>query len=289
MDIIKRYFLGKAIQGCTPKTAETYGHILRTFFDTTGRHVKDVVPDDIRVFMARKKIGGVSDSYLALIHRTLSSFFTWCASEDIIEKNPMARVEKVKVRKKVEAALDDEQLEMLRYIVKTKRNKAIVEFLYSTGCRVSEACSIKRSDINFDEGTIEVLGKGRKYRTVYLSKRCKFALQDYLNSRTDGLDALFVSDFSNAKGGLEAYQNQHVGVQPLQPAGMRDLFKAASRKCGFRVHPHLLRKTVATHALKRGMPIDQVKTMLGHESIATTTIYAQTQQEEVKHSHEKFV
>lgn len=286
-EIVQKFFLAKAIQGCTVGTARTYNAFLSAFLKDVPRHIKDITTDDIRLYIAIKKMNNCKDAYLATIHRVLSSFFTWCTAEGIIQVNPMLRVEKIKVRKKIEAALTDEQMEMIRYACRSKRESALVEFLYSTGCRISEACQLKRTDIDFEKGEVEVLGKGRKYRKVYLTQRAKFALKAYLDSRTDNNEALFVSDLTQLKGGLKNYTSADV---PLQITGAQDLIRRIGKRCGLNgIHPHLFRKTVATHALRNGMPIDQVRLMLGHEDIATTTIYAQTHTDDVKRAHEKFV
>lgn len=291
-DIVSRFFLAKAIQGCTPRTAETYSAIIKHFLNGVRKHIVDITTDDIRIYLAKKKLDQASDSYLATIHRTLSSFYSWCVTEEIIQKNPMLRVEKVRIRKKTEDPLTEEQLESIRYAARTKREKALVEFLYSTGCRISEAISLNRDDVNFDTCEIDVLGKGRKWRKVYLTQRAKFALQDYLNSRTDKSPALFGYDYSMVPDYLMNERNMSLknGLDGrLTVSNAEQIIRKLGKRCGIKIHPHLLRKTVATIALQKGMPIDQVRQMLGHETIATTTIYAQTRKEEVKSAHEKFV
>ena len=291
-EIVTRFFLAKAIQGCTTRTAETYSAIIKYFLNGLRKHIVDITTDDIRIYLAKKKVNQASDSYLATIHRTLSSFFSWCATEEIIQKNPMLRVEKVRIRKKTEDPLTEEQLESIRYAARTKREKALVEFLYSTGCRISEAISLNRDDVNFDTCEIDVLGKGRKWRKVYLTQRAKFSLQDYLNSRTDKSPALFGYDYSMVPDYLMNDRNMSLknGLDGrLTVSNAEQIIRKIGKRCGIKIHPHLLRKTVATIALQKGMPIDQVRQMLGHETIATTTIYAQTRKEEVKSAHEKFV
>lgn len=290
-EIIRRFFLAKAIQGCTPRTAETYSNIIKYFLNVVRKHIIDITTDDIRLYLAKKKANRASDAYLATIHRTLSSLFGWCATEEIIQKNPMLRVERIRIRKKTEDPLSEEQLESIRYAARTKRERALVEFLYSTGCRISEAVSLNRSDINFDTCEIDVLGKGRKWRKAYLTQRAKFALQDYLDSRTDKSPALFGYDFSMVPDYLQKNSiSMKNGMDGRLTASNAELIlRKIGKRCGLRIHPHLLRKTVATIALQKGMPIDQVRQMLGHESIATTTIYAQTKKEEVKSAHAKFV
>lgn len=291
IEIVNRFFLAKAVQGCTPKTLELYKRNLSLGIQTMNKHIKDIEADDVRLYLARKKMQKVSSSYLANIHRTFSSFFTWATAEGWVEKNPMLRVEKIKVKFKPEEALSDEQMEQVRYSCRTKREKALVEFLYSTGCRIAEACALNISDINFEDDECQVLGKGQKYRTVYLSQRCKFALKDYLDSRKDKHPALFGYDFDPIQGEhMRLKQIEKFGADGrLVPDEARQVIKRIGIRAGFRLHPHLLRKTVATQALRRGMPIEEVRVMLGHESISTTTIYAQTQQDAVKQSHKKYV
>ena len=291
LEILNRFFLAKAVQGCTEKTLWQYKTNLTYCFRMMNKHIIDVTADDVRILLAKKKIDKVSDARLASLQRALSSFYNWAAAEELIEKNPMIRVEKVKVHRIPEAALTDEQMEQLRYCCKTKREKALLEFLYSTGCRISEACALNIHDIDFENEQVQVLGKGKKYRTVYLSQRCKYALKDYLDSRKDHFPALFNYDWDDMRGsGLKTLQREKYGENGyLSPDQARTIIKHLGIRAGFRVHPHLLRKTVATLALQKGMPIDEVRLMLGHESIETTTIYAQTKEETVKQSHKKYV
>ena len=291
IDIFNRFFLAKAVQGCTERTLQLYKINLTRLFRDMNKHIKDVTPDDIRICLARYKMRNMSSSYLANLHRCLSSFYTWATAEEHVEKNPMLRVEKIKIHRKPEEALTDEQMEAVRYCCKTKREKALVEFLYSTGCRIAEACALNRTDVDFEHDEVQVLGKGKKYRTVYLSQRCKFALKDYLSSRVDNHPALFGYDFDPMVGaGIKQAQIDKLGIDGrLVPDQARNVIKHIGRRAGLRLHPHLLRKTVATQALQRGMPIEEVQVMLGHNSIATTTIYAQTLDDKVKQSHKKFV
>lgn len=294
VEILNRFFLAKAVQGCSRNTLELYKRNLTQGIKSINKHIRDITADDIRIYLARKKIHKVSSAYLANIHRTFSSFFTWATAEEWVEKNPMLRVEKIKVKSNPESALSDEKMEMVRSSCRTPRERALVEFLYSTGCRVSEALALNISDIDFDKNESQVHGKGDKYRIVYISMRAKFLLMEYIKSRTDDNPALFVSDYQNCPGfkdgkGAAVKLFEKYGTTRVQKDSVGQLFQRISKRVGFRVHPHLMRKTVATHVLSRGMPIDEVRVMLGHESIATTTIYAQTQQDAVKSSHEKFV
>lgn len=297
VQLLSRFCLAKGVQGLSKKTLDLYAKNIGKFLQTAGKHIKEVAPDDVRVYLAKKKIGGASDNYLANILRSLSSFYSWLEKEDLIEKNPVARVETIKIHKKVRNALTDDQMEAVRHAVTTKRDKALVEFLYSTGCRVSEACSVKIQDINFDTLELIVTGKGNKQRTVYLSQRAKYLLQDYLSSRDDHYPWLFTRTYEGLpekvaetfKKGHELSPNTITPEGALNKSSVEQVLRKVSRKLGFRVHPHLIRKTMATAALRKGMPIERIRVLLGHDSIATTTIYAQTSQNEVKLDHEKYV
>lgn len=291
-DIIRRFFLAKAIQGCTEDTAKTYKNFLEIFTKAVRKHIVDITTDDIRLFFAVKKMNKASDGYLVTLYHVLGSFFGWLYQEELIQVNPMLRVEKIKLRKKPEEPLTEEQMEELRHHARTKRETALIEFLYSTGCRISEAVRLNRDDVDLDNREVNVLGKGRKWRKVYLTHRAKYALADYLNSRTDKSEALFGYDFSMVPEYLK--QNNIVMSQTgedgrLTKDAAADLIRKIGRRAGIRVHPHLFRKTVATISLRKGMPIDQVRMMLGHESIQTTTIYAQINSSEVKAAHDRYV
>ena len=297
VQLLSRFCLAKGVQGLSKKSLDLYAKNIGKFLQASGKHIKEVAPDDVRVYLAKKKIGGASDNYLANILRSLSSFYSWLEKEDLIEKNPVTRVEPIKIHKKVRNALTDDQMEAVRHAVTTKRDKALVEFLYSTGCRVSEACSVKIQDINFDTLELIVTGKGNKQRTVYLSQRAKYLLQDYLSSRDDHYPWLFTRSYESLpekvaetfKKGHELNPNTITPEGALNKSSVEQVLRKVSRKLGFRVHPHLIRKTMATAALRKGMPIERIRVLLGHDSIATTTIYAQTSQNEVKLDHEKYV
>ena len=291
-DIIRRFFLAKAIQGCTEATATTYRTFLEIFTKEVRKHIVDITTDDIRLFFAIKKVNKASDGYLVTIYHVLGSFFGWCYQEKLIPENPMLRVEKIKLRKKLEEPLTEEQMEELRHHARTKRELALIEFLYSTGCRISEVVSLNRDDVDLDNREANVLGKGRKWRKVYLTHRAKYALADYLNSRTDKSEALFGYDFSLVPEYLRqknVVMNQTGEEGRLSKAAAADLIRRLGLRAGIKVHPHLFRKTMATISLQKGMPIDQVRMMLGHESIQTTTIYAQTNTSEVKAAHDRYV
>ncbi|MBQ6577193.1 MAG: tyrosine-type recombinase/integrase [Bacteroidales bacterium] len=293
-EIIGKFFVAKAVQGCTESTLNTYKTILKMALSAIGKHVRDVSADDIRIFLAKKKVDGCSSAYLAIIYRTLNSLYSWCRKQDLVPANPMDRVERVKVRNRKEEALSVEQMEHVRSAARTARIKALVEMLYSTGCRVSELCALNRTDVDWEKMEVTVLGKGRKYRTVYITQRAKYAYFDYLKVRKDKSPALFGYEPDLGTLDIEKmFSSQGREYRPdegrLSPDEARGILRKLGEACGFRLHPHLFRKTVATHALQKGMPIDEVRIMLGHDSIATTTIYAQTLNEDVKDAHKKFI
>lgn len=284
--IFQKFFVAKAVEGLSQSSLKYYNVIISNFLLKVGKHIKDIETDDVRVYLAFKKMEKVSDNTLNNIRRVLSSFFSWCTEESIIHKNPMLRIKGVRQTKKIRKPFTDDEMELLRSSARTKRDKAIVEFLFSTGCRVSEMISVNRDDLDLTAGQLDVLGKGRKYRTVYLSSRCKIALIEYLATREDNLDALFISTW-------EGFRNPDIKNQNSQRMS-RSAVEIMVRTLGKRVkienvHPHRFRRTAATTALKRGMPLEQVQKFLGHESIQTTTIYAQSTNDEVKQSHERFM
>lgn len=284
--IISKFFIAKAVEGLCQSSLDYYRVILRAFILQVGKHIKEIVTDDIRVYLAYKKINECSDNTLNNIRRTLSSFFTWCTEEGIIERNPILRIKGVRQVKKLKKPLSEDDMENLRAMTKNKRNRAIIEFLFSTGCRVSEMTNVNRADVDWVNGQVDVLGKGRKYRTVYLSARCKIALQEYINSRTDTLEALFLSDYE----GMCSQIKDTKQLSRISKGAVEIMLRNLGKKAGIpNVHPHRFRRTAATTALKRGMPIEQVQKMLGHESIQTTTIYAQSTNDEVKLAHEKYI
>lgn len=285
-NIYKRFFVAKAVEGLCGSSLSYYKSIIQSFILKANKHIVDITTDDVRVYLAFKKLDKLSDNSLNNIRRVLSSFFSWCAEEGFISKNPMLRIKGVRQTHKIKRPLSEDDMEKLRYYASTKRNKAIIEFLFSTGCRVSEMVNINRNDIDLQNGQVDVLGKGKKYRTVYISPRCKLALEEYLKSRTDDIDALFISDYE----GMGKWIAETKEPRRITREAVEIMLRNLGKRTGIEhVHPHRFRRTVATTALKRGMPIEQVQKMLGHTSIQTTTIYAQSTNDEIKLSHEKYI
>lgn len=284
--LLNKFIVSKAVEGLSEKSLETYRTVISCFLKATNKYIKDITTDDIRLYIAYKKINNTSGNYINLIRRSLSSLFQWCVDNEEMEANPVRRIKSIRVEKKIRNPFTEDEMEILRCKSNNIRNKAIIEFLYSTGCRVSEMCNANRIDVNFEMGKVTVLGKGKKYRDVYLSSRCKAVLKEYLDSREDNSQALFVSlpeNFGRNKVGNKNYER-------LTTSGVEVMLRTLGKNCGIdNVHPHRFRRTAATLALKRGMPIEQVQKMLGHESIETTTIYAKSNMADVQASHNKFI
>ncbi len=283
-DMLKGFFIAKAAQGLSERSLLVYRDCLKRFIAEVGKHIKDINTDDVRIYLTKKRIDGSSASYIDTIRRYLSSFFKWLRRERMIDENPIERIPNIRVARKIERPFSEEQLESLRVAAKSIRNKCIIEFLYSTACRVDEMTKLNRQDIDFDNNQALVNGKGGKERFVYFSSRCKMLLLDYLKSRTDTLDALFVSDWSDWKSG------SHGETQRISNSCVRDVTKKCGKIANIEnCHPHRFRKTAATLAMKRGMKITDVQRMLGHSDIKTTTIYAITLDDDVKTAHEKYI
>ena len=285
-EMLKRFFVAKATEGLTDNSLETYRRMLAMIFKKFSKHIKDISTDDIRLLMASMRVEKKSTAYQNFVRRILCSFFKWITQEGYIDKNPMLRIPSVREQKKIKKPLTEEELEQLRLNAGSLRNECIIEFLYSTGCRVSEMLSLDRDDVNLVENEVMVLGKGKKYRMVYLSPRCSALLKKYLSERKDNGEALFVADYSNWKNRNMDYRTGH----RLDKCSVGELLRAIGKKCNIpNVHPHRFRRTTATLALKRGMKITDVQRMLGHSDIKTTTIYAISNDEEVKREHEKYL
>ena len=282
IELITRFFVAKATAGLSEKSLAYYKFVLQKSLLRIGKRLKNIDTDDIRAYLTMRRMEKVSNATLDNERRILSSFFTFLNDEGLINKNPTKRVEKVKQKKTRKLPFTEEEMENIRMAAKNDRDRAIIEFLYSTGCRVSEMVALNISDIDFKKREVLVLGKGNKERTVFLSPRCVATLHLYLNGRKDKNPALFVSDGIRSQHKKDKFR--------FTAAGVEDMIRKAGRKCGIeKAHPHRIRRTTATFALRRGMPIEQVSKMLGHESLETTTIYASSTVEEVKMSHEKFL
>jgi site-specific recombinase XerD len=241
------------------------------------KNVSEYTTEDIRAYLAvfqrKHKSSKVT---IDNIRRIFSSFFAWLEEEDFILKSPVRRIHKVKTGTQVKEVLTDENLELLRDKCKNIRDLAIIDLLSSTGIRVGELVKLNRNDINFAERECIVFGKGNKERIVYFNARAKIHLQEYLKTRKDKNQALFVS-----------LAKPHTR---LQISGVETRLRELGRRVKLpRVHPHKFRRTLATMAIDKGMPVEQVQKLLGHVKIDTTMHYAMVNQTNVKLSHRKFI
>lgn len=275
--IVRRFLTVKHLAGCSAETIKTYRFYLQKLILNLRRPLQDLDTNDLRCFLAEyKEKRKVSNVTLENIRLCLSSFFVWLHEEGLIAKNPMRRISRIKADKVIKKPFSGEEMERIRMNCHRERDLAILEFLYSTGVRVSEAVRLDRNQINFYDGECMVFGKGNKERTVYLNSKASIHIQNYLNSRTDNNPALFV-------GCKSPYKR-------LSKEGIEAILRRIGRTSGIdHVHPHRFRRTMATNALNRGMPIQEVKELLGHEKMDTTMIYCTVMQDNIKLSHKKYI
>ena len=275
--LLDRFLTAKEVEGCSPKTIAYYQSTLTHMANSLAKPYPQISSDDLRRYLNEyESKRSVSKVTIDNIRRILSSFFSWLEDEDFILKSPVRRIHKVKTAKVVKDTYTDEALELMRDSCTTTRDLAIIDLLASSGMRVGEMVMLNREDIDFNERECVVIGKGNKERLVYFDARTKIHLQNYLNERTDTNPALFVS--------LKAPHDRLMigGVE----ARLRELGKRLSLP---KVHPHKFRRTLATSAIDKGMPIEQVQQLLGHQKIDTTMHYAMVKQHNVKLAHRKFI
>lgn len=275
---LKEEFLSaKQVEGCSERSVNYYSSTLDNLIKTLEKPFNQIETEDLRVYLSEyQKKNDASKQTIDNIRRILSSFFTWLEDEDYILKSPVRRIHKIKTMKQVKETYSDEALERLRDNCKTIRDLALIDMLASTGMRVGELVKLNRVDVDFVNRECVVLGKGAKERVVYFDARTKLHLQNYLNSRTDDNDALFVSL-------LEPHNR-------LEIAGVEIMLRKLGRSLEInKVHPHKFRRTLATRAIDKGMPIEQVQKLLGHQKIDTTMEYAIVDQQNVKNSHKKYL
>lgn len=275
--LLTKFMSAKRVEGCSVKTLNYYQSVLLKLFSMVPVSVLHMKTEHIRSYLSayadRTKC---SKSNLDNIRRILSSFFTWLEEESYILKNPVRRIHKIKVDKMVKETYSDEAMERMRDECHCLRDLAIIDLLASSGMRVGELVRLNREDIDFDNRECIVFGKGSKERPVYFDARTKIHLKNYLDSRTDDNPALFVSL-------LKPYNR-------LQISGVEIRLRSLGRELGIpKVHPHKFRRTLATRAIDKGMPIEQVQRLLGHTQIDTTMQYAMINQKNVKASHQKYI
>ena len=274
---VELFLSAKRIEGCSEKSLKYYKATIEMMIVTVGKNIKHIETDDIRRYLTEyQKNKKSSKVTIDNIRRILSSFFSWLEDEDYILKSPVRRIHKVKTVTNIKETYSDEALELMRDNCTELRDLAIIDMLASTGMRVGEMVLLNRNDIDFNERECIVFGKGSKERVVYFDARTKIHLQNYLESRTDDNPALFVS--------LKAPHKR------LQIGGIETRLREFGKQLGLnKVHPHKFRRTLATMAIDKGMPIEQLQQLLGHRKIDTTLQYAMVKQSNVKIAHRKYI
>ncbi|GAA0107397.1 site-specific tyrosine recombinase/integron integrase [Clostridium tertium] len=272
------YFLAtKKLEGLSPRTLRNYEYILRKLQNTFYKPVGTITTADIKMLMyaeAEKK----SPSSMNTFMTPIKLFFTWLQNEEFIIKNPCASIKPAKEPKRMRKPLTEEQVEILRDCMLTRREKAILEFFLSTGCRLSEALNVKIKELDFNNKTLLVIGKGNKERKVYFTERCKRALLNYIKDRKDNCEYLFITD-------RKPYRK-------LSTRGMEVIVNKMQQKSGLdrNIHPHIFRHTFATHALRSGMKPEVIQQILGHEDVGITLkVYAKLAESDVEHSYRMLV
>ena len=276
-EILNKFISSKEIEGCSVRTLKYYKDNISKMLDTVNLPINEITTETLRNYLSNYKNNSTAGMVtIDNIRRTLSSFFAWLENEDYIIKSPVRRIHKVKAIKKVKETLTDENLEKLRDTCSNVRDLAILELLISTGMRVGELTRLNIADMNFQERSCIVLGKGNSEREVYFSAKSKMYIKKYLETRTDNNEALFVSL-------IKPYNR--LGI-----SGIEIVIRNLGRKANInKVHPHKFRRTMATMAIDKGMPIEQVQKLLGHIKIDTTMEYAMVNQNNVKNSHRKYI
>lgn len=276
-NLVESFIAAKRLEGCSERTLSFYRNTINKMCESIDKRIKAITTEDLRGYLSGyQNSNSVSKVTIDNIRRNLSSFFSWLEDENYILKSPVRRIHRVKASTSVKETYSDEDLEKLRDSCTEIRDLALIDILASTGMRVGELVRLNRADIDFNERECVVFGKGDKERIVYFDARTKIHLQNYLNERLDDEEALFVS--------LKAPFTR------LEIGGVETRLKKLGEALNIdKVHPHKFRRTMATTAIDKGMPIEQVQKLLGHEKIDTTLHYAMVKQSNVKNAHRKYI
>lgn len=276
-DMINSFISSKQVEGCSERTIKYYKEIIEKFVNDFDKSIKQISTNEIRNYLSEyKDNSSCGSTTIDNIRRVLSSFFSWLEDEDYIMKSPVRRIHKIKTAVVVKEVLTDENLERLRDECENIRDLSLVELLISTGMRVGELVNLNINSINFEDRSCIVLGKGNKEREVYFDAKTKLHLKEYISKRNDSNDALFVS-----------MREPH---RRLSISGIELIIRTLGINSNIsKVHPHKFRRTLATMAIDKGMPVEQVQKLLGHVKIETTMHYALVNQSNVKISHRRYI
>lgn len=274
---LQAYIIAKKVEGKSDKTLINYTRTITNFIYFTAKPVLDVQKGDVLAFLHSKQLAGVKDSTVDNIRIVINAFYSWLVAEEYMDKNPCSHISAIKHEKNTRHPLSAVEMEKLRNACKDKMERAIIEVLYSTGCRISELANLKIQDVDLTTKEVHLFGKGKKHRTSYLNARAAVALVEYWNDRK-GESEYVICESRKPYGAISprSYQKR-----------IKDLRDRAGIES--KVTPHVIRHTTATDAIDKGMPIEQVQKLLGHEDIATTLIYAKVKSENVRQGHQKFI
>ena len=279
-EIVKLFIVCKKIEGLSQRTLDTYMRQLCIFFRSVNKSFIQISANDIRVYLYKyQQDRGCSNRSLDKYRGYLSTFFTWAVDEGYIDRNPMRTIQPIKFEKKPRQNLTQLELEYLRCACETPREKAIIEFLYSTGCRVAELAALKKTDVDWNARSVHLFGKGKKHRTSFINAKAEVSLQAYLDTRSDDCDFLFVTERKPYKGLTTA------AVQKI----VRKVAARTANQIQKNVTPHVLRHTTATMAMQSGMPIVDISKLLGHTKVDTTMIYTHVNTIDVQAGHRKHI
>ena len=277
LQFLQLFLVRKKTEGKSVRTLEQYQLHLSKLLQDLNKPLDKITEDDLFLYLARyQKTRNVSNTYLDNMRLVFSSFFTWCNNKGYISKNPTIGLEPIKSEKKIKKPFSDEELEKLRRACIQERDLALIEFLYSTGVRASELVTLNRDDIDLNSKNVIVYGKGSKEREVYLTATACLHLKEYLKTRNDDNEALFVTT-------RKPYNR-------LTVAGLEHILKDLGKSAGVeKCHPHRFRRTMATNVLRKGAPLEEVKELLGHTKLDTTMSYCTINKDNVKHTHQRLM
>lgn len=271
-DLLKAFIDAKTVEGRSEKTINRYAYILEKFINTAGVPAQKITSEQIRSYLVSERERGLSGRSSEGLRQVLSSFFGWACKEGLIRRNPMGNIGAIRYKKEIKLPFSELEMDTIKHSCESKRDRAIVYFLESTGCRVGEVCDLKRDSIDFQNREVKVLGKGNKERIVYMSEVACSVVKDYLDSRTDDYDGLFTGKRGN-----------------LTTNGLRAILNQIESRCGVgNIHPHRFRRTLATKLIDRGMSIQEVAFILGHSNINTTMTYVFVDKINVKNAYDKY-
>ena len=276
-EFLKMFLAAKSIEGCSERTIKYYRMTIQNLLSVVKTNVRKITTEEIREYLSDyQKINNCSNVTIDNVRRNISSFFSWLEEEDYILKSPMKRIHKIKTKTVVKNTISDEGIEKLRDHCRERRDLAIIDLLYSTGIRVGELVNLNIDDVDLEGRECVVYGKGGKERRVYFDAKAKVHLKEYIENRCDDNEALFVT--------LDAPYDR------LKISGVEIRLRNLGRQLNLeKIHPHKFRRSMATRAIDKGMPIEQVQKILGHSQIDTTMQYAMVNQNNVKTAHQKYM